>query len=489
VNRRSKLRAGKNVALLLALAALLAACSGSTLSPPATPGPTPTGGGGDIVFASNRDGNYEIYAMNVDGSAQTRLATLPTEDMGAEVSPNGSYLVFWAANPSTGNNEIWIMGHDGSEPQAILGPAAGKLSWSPDGRQLTFNSVFEDTVAFDILSVSMETGATTRLTADPVNATMPDWSPNGNRIAFVSFREGMPHIYLMDADGSNPRRLTSGDMPEYGPEWSPDGKSIAFWSGDLEGTTHIYVVDADGTGLRQLTHSAGLNDGAVWSPDGTLLAFSSRRTGNREIYVMHADGSGVVQLTHDLAEDLNPCWRPPRAFAFTGSQTRPKELTADGIYQFPEYPITVRAPLECVTDLSLDESQNTVDFVTGRGEWQMSGQYFVIVLDTPAGAQDLPGLVAAMRPWFLDVFAPKESEYFDLDLALADEREMEVSGDPAYRVQFEEPGKALLVATARLHRAWVTIAALAYPVEDGYARFPWGCYEIFVESIAEGGDG
>lgn len=476
--------AAKQVVALLALLVLLAACGPINSPTPATPAPTPMGGGGDIVFASNRDGNYEIYSMNVDGSAQTRLTTFPTAEMGGTSSPDGSYFVFWAADAATGSNEVWIMNRDGSDPKVLLWPGGGRISWSPDGRQLILNSVWEEGADFDIIACALDGSGFTRLTTDPASDTTPAWSPNGNRIAFTSFRDGTPHIYLMNADGSNQRRLTSGDMPEYDPQWSPDGKMIAFWSGDPNGTTQVYTVNADGTGLRQLTDSPGLNDGAVWSPDGAMLAFSSRRTGHREIYLMNVDGSGVAQLTDDPAEDLNPSWRPPRHLTISGAPIRPRELTQDGIYRFPEHPITVRAPLECVTDMSVKDSQNAVDFVTGR-YWQMSGQYFVIVSDVPAGVDDLPSLVAAMRPWFLDVFRPRESEFFDLDLTLAEEREMEIDGDPACRVQFEESGKAVLVATARLHRTRVTIAALAYPVEDGYLAIPWGCYEVFVESITE----
>jgi TolB protein len=475
----------KAMGVALALSAVLAACGPINPAALLTPAPTPVGGGGDIVFGSNRDGNYELYSMNVDGSALTRLTSLATDDLGATSSPDGRYLVFWASDAAAGSSEVWIMGRDGSDPQILITPGAGKLSWSPDGRKLILNSVWEAGADFDIVSCALDGSGFTRLTTDPASDTMPTWSPNGNRIAFTSFRNGTPHIYLMDADGTDQRRLTGSDMAEYDPAWSPDGKRIAFWSGDPNGTTQVYVVDADGTGLRQLTDSPGLNDGAVWSPDGKMIAFSSRRTGNREIYLMNSDGTSVVQLTDDPAEDLNPSWRPPRTFTFSGSQSRPKQLTQDGLYQFPEHPITVRAPLECVTDMSVADEQNVVDFVTGRGYWQMSGQYFLIVSEIPEDVVDRATFVAAMRPWLLDVFQPREQEFFDLNLTFTEEREMEIDGDPAYRVQFEEPGKAVLVATARLHQTRITIAALTYPVEGGYHRIPWGCYEFFVESVTE----
>jgi Tol biopolymer transport system component len=167
------------IPVLVCLAACVAVCGPFDLLAPAPPAPTPTGGGGDIVFASNRDGNYELYAMNTDGGAETRLTTLGTDDLGGIFSPNGEYLVFWAADASTGSNEVWIMGRDGAEPQLLISPGAGKISWSPDGRQLVLNSVWEENADFDIISCALDGSGFTRLTTDPASDTTPAWSPIG----------------------------------------------------------------------------------------------------------------------------------------------------------------------------------------------------------------------------------------------------------------------------------------------------------------------
>jgi hypothetical protein len=162
------------------------------------------------------------------------------------------------------------------------------------------------------------------------------------------------------------------------------------------------------------------------------------------------------------------------------------KLSSEGVYTFPEHPISVRAPRECVVDMSIGESSNTVDFNTGRYYWEMSGQFFVIVSGIPDDVIDGPSFIASMKPWFAETFQPRESEFFKLDLEVADEYEMAVNGDPAYRMIFEDPGEGIVVATARLHRQRITIAALAYSFEGHTeSQVPWECYEAFVGSVSE----
>jgi Tol biopolymer transport system component len=148
-----------------------------------------------------------------------------------------------------------------------------------------------------------------RLTNHTASDDMPAWSPDGSQIAFVSYRDGNYEIYVMNADGSDPRRLTNHSAADYTPAWSPDGGRIAFASG-RDGNAEIYVANADGSDPRRLTdHSADdwLPD---WSPDGRLLAFTSERDGSAQIYVMDASGSDSRRLTAHSADDYGPVWSP-----------------------------------------------------------------------------------------------------------------------------------------------------------------------------------
>lgn len=141
--------------------------------------------------------------------------------------------------------------------------------------------------------------------------------PNGppplrNSIAFVSNRSGADEIYVMDADGSNVRKIPTLVGQKSYPAVSPDGEKIVFTIGDLQtsGTSSMYVVGSDGTGLLRLTEIPGVDYLPSWSPDGSHITFVSTRDDNSEIYVMKADGTEQTNLTNNPASDSRPSWSP-----------------------------------------------------------------------------------------------------------------------------------------------------------------------------------
>jgi Tol biopolymer transport system component len=132
-------------------------------------------------------------------------------------------------------------------------------------------------------------------------------------VSFLSNRSGNWDLWIMDADGSNPRALTNTPgADEHSPAWSPSGKTIAFSSDRDGGDWEVYVVDADGKNPRNLTRTPGFDYSPNWSPDGKRIAFVSERDGNAEIYVMNADGTGQRRMTNDPAfESLGTAaWSP-----------------------------------------------------------------------------------------------------------------------------------------------------------------------------------
>ena len=246
----------------------------STPTPPPPPTPTPTppptptltpgpGPSGRIAFTSYRDGNWEIYVMNANGSGQTRLTNNPARDWDPASSPDGSQIAF--TSDRDGNPQIYMMNADGS--------------------------------------------GQTRLTNNTAYDERPAWSPHGSRIAFTSSRDGNDEIYAMNADGSGQTRLTNNSSPDFDPAWSPDGSKIAFES-DRDGNMEVYVMNADGSGQTRLTNNPARDMEPAWSPDGSKMAFESDRDGNLEVYVMNADGSGQTLLTNDPADDWAPAWSP-----------------------------------------------------------------------------------------------------------------------------------------------------------------------------------
>jgi Tol biopolymer transport system component len=128
----------------------------------------------------------------------------------------------------------------------------------------------------------------------------PAWSPDGKRIAFYSERDGNAELYVMNADGSEQRRLTRTPADEGYPSWSPDGRTISFDT-DRDGNFEIYAMDAGGGNERRLTSSPSSDVSASWSPDGSRIVFMSNRDGARQsefdIYAMPASGGEVARLT------------------------------------------------------------------------------------------------------------------------------------------------------------------------------------------------
>jgi len=194
----------------------------------------------------------------------------------------------------------------------------------------------------------------TRLTTDPAPDGVPVWSASGTRLSFVRFAaDGSSAIHLMNADGSDERRLTSRSVGiEILPSWSPNGSQIAFvevtGKGGSAGAAQIFTINADGSALVQLTHDPAVqSNDPVWSPDGSLIAFDAGDP-KPALYVMDPTGGHVRSLSPPdaLLETNWPLiWSPDGstvAFAGTGPDgkrdvyvvgrdgTRLQDLTANG---------------------------------------------------------------------------------------------------------------------------------------------------------------
>jgi len=240
--------------------------------------------------------------------------------------PGGNGLIAFASN-RTGNLDIWTVEADGSDPTDLTpdSPAIDKdPAWSPDGTKIAFASNRSGT-NFDIYVMNADGSNVTKISDSPFDDTAPAWSPDGSKIVFVSTRsqnakdigESADEIWVTNADGSDPKRLTFNPVLDENPVFSPDGSRIA-WS-HFSGSTgfDIWVMNADGTGQVQLTRVGGDDERANWSPDGATIMFSSQRDGGSglkggglgRIYRMNVDGSDQAPVT-DTIVDREPAFSP-----------------------------------------------------------------------------------------------------------------------------------------------------------------------------------
>jgi Tol biopolymer transport system component len=275
-------------------------------------GATFPGANGKIAFESNRDGNFEIYVMNPDGTSQTRLTTNPADDRAATWSPDGRRIAF--TSHRDGNWEIYVMNADGTGQTRLTNSPATEFSsaWSPDGRWIAFDSTRDGN--FNIYVMRANGTGQTRITNHPADDAVPQWSPRGFRIAFQSTRDD-PNwdIYSIGPFGTT--RLTNHPCQDVDPHWAPSGAQLT-WRRDCGFNGEIWVMNADGTGQTNLTNNSPpwFDSGGAFSPNGQLIAFDSDRpTGfevNREVWVMNADGSGQTQLTFSPGSDGGSDWQP-----------------------------------------------------------------------------------------------------------------------------------------------------------------------------------
>ncbi|MEX1046245.1 MAG: PASTA domain-containing protein [Actinomycetota bacterium] len=293
--------------LLLAIALTASACQNRSTTP-AKPKPVTPSGPGSILFERQDLGdNFNVYAVDPEGTQEFRLTHESSDDTLAFPSPDGE-LIAYSSNPDGGATfDIFVMNADGSNVRRLTQDATTEDSpvWSPDAARIAFSS--DRSGGGDVYVMNADGSGVTKLTQDPGQEYPWSWSSDGSKILYTVFENENSDIYVMNADGSDVQQLSSDPGGEYGPVWSPDGTRIAF-SSNRGGNSDVFVMNADGSGVTNITAHSADDSGPVWSPDGTRIAFSSSRTGTFDVYVMNTDGSGVAQVTDTIDPEFASGW-------------------------------------------------------------------------------------------------------------------------------------------------------------------------------------
>ncbi|MFO0825396.1 MAG: hypothetical protein U0792_20135 [Gemmataceae bacterium] len=158
----------------------------------------------------------------------------------------------------------------------------------------------------------------------------PSIHPKGDRICFAIPTSNGQEIASVNRDGKDRKTLTSGGINNW-PAYSPDGKLIAFCS-SRDGDFDLYVMNADGTNVKRVVKLEGMQARPCWSPDGKRLAFTWNRDGNYDIHAVNLDGTDLVRLTDHAERDDYPTWHPDgKSIVFVGERNGKFDLYSVGV--------------------------------------------------------------------------------------------------------------------------------------------------------------
>jgi TolB protein len=268
------------------------------------------GKNGKIAFFDRSEsGDYDIYSMKPDGTDRNRLTEDTANDYAPDLSPNGKKIAF--ASLRSGANKIYVMKADGTAVRNLSGSEVGEggPAWSPDGTEIAFEK------DGDVWVMDADGSNRKNLTNTPpvngyeVRENDPAYSPDGTKIVFYkeTFRPRDVDLYTITVDGKELRQVTDFPGKEFSPDWSPSGNRLAYVRSTRTSGERVTTIRPDGTRKKFIAQ-----DGysPVFSPDGRRIAFDR----NGDLYKAKSDGSGEPGVVGGPAEssELAPDWGPMR---------------------------------------------------------------------------------------------------------------------------------------------------------------------------------
>ncbi len=278
-----------------------------------------------IAFSSNRDGAWDIYIMNPDGSDQVNLTRHKASDFSPVWSPTGEHILF--VSNRDGRHDLFLMDADGRNVRRVFKKMAQRIepTWAPDGQRIAYHA--------EMPQWSIQTGTIhgiggVQVALAEAQGGNPSWSPDGEEIAFVA-GEGSRRIYIVELSSRTVRAFLPNQQPwMYGPAWSPDGTKLAFswlkWGLGAKNTIH--VANRNGSGLKQIGKPVLGIFQPAWSPDGEKLVYVEEAVErDRQIVTIDLQTRRKKQLTR-RGLSVTPSWFNP-AFTTLPVAPQPQLLT------------------------------------------------------------------------------------------------------------------------------------------------------------------
>jgi Tol biopolymer transport system component len=277
-----------------------------------------------VSFSSHRQESNDSFVrtINADGTNLVTISPPGSHNDFPAWSPDGARVSFLRRTyDDLGNNtsaNVYVVNADGSNPVRFDNAANewdGAAVWSPDGARLAFlRANSSPSQMADLYTIRPDGSDLRRLTTGQMafEGSIIQWSPDGSKLSFASVHENVQELDVINADGSGLVTVISSTNFLSGAEkWSPDGSKLVYQTciGECE-SAGIYIVNVDGTNRYQLGDERERNFFADWSPDGTRLAFESSRNGVSSIDIINADGTGRVDVTNQQGIYSRPKWRP-----------------------------------------------------------------------------------------------------------------------------------------------------------------------------------
>jgi Tol biopolymer transport system component len=269
--------------------------------------------GQQIVYITQGRGIQRIYAFDMEAQLTIQMSHEAFGYCCGPVvwSPDRKQLVV-TYTPNTLHTEFYIVTLNGRFQRSLSDwnelTSIDTLAWSPDGRYLAFE--IRGTSSTSIYRTDVNSAEeTVSLTDSRAINFGAAWSPDGQQIAFSSLLETGSAIFVMDADGGNPRQINPDIASFHEPSWSPDGQQIAFLR-NVGVAWDVLVMNSDGSDLRQVTHGAQVASSLLWSPDGQRLAYIGMVDNNEELFVLNLSDGVQRRLTDTATREYAPVWSP-----------------------------------------------------------------------------------------------------------------------------------------------------------------------------------